>query len=440
MFEIIAASCIAIGVQALMTKKYGFFTWQAGIPLFYVLYFILFPILEQVLGYYDYSVEADLASISFISAFALVFFAIGCLLFDLFAKHTRRFHPLSEKVILTQFEQRRPLLFIAAIGTVASIIGFVGGYANFEGKGGNIGGIVSSFTICLAVACAVSFQYFIRNNFKFDLYGKVALCTTLVYIISGVTSTSKSVILFPLILFLIIYYLEKKKIPYKLFLTIGASYVLVILPVVTFLRFTRLPEASFTSVIDSIYYVISNIGIGNESASAYSNSDLSVSAGLGSIGRAHLLYFISVSQMSGSSIEFMGGETYARAIQSLLPRIIFSDKEELGMWNNAIARMFGMIHSSNLNTNMSPTQFSELYMNFGILGLFGGMFVWGLISGFLFKYIVGTSSWLAGLAFLNVNWQEMFVEASIIPFAKSLLVFVFVSLLSILFISKRKRY
>ncbi|MEQ8909270.1 MAG: hypothetical protein RIC95_08760 [Vicingaceae bacterium] len=97
--------------------------------------------------------------------------------------------------------------------------------------------------------------------------------------------------------------------------------------------------------------------------------------------------------------EFAGGETIYQAIEaSVLPRILFPNKAggEVALKN--FKELTGL--KIGENTSMGLSLAAEFYANFGIRGGWFAMFVYGLLIGFLLKWIVGSFGNYSGLIIL----------------------------------------
>jgi hypothetical protein len=92
-----------------------------------------------------------------------------------------------------------------------------------------------------------------------------------------------------------------------------------------------------------------------------------------------------IMQLVPSSIPHANGETVLVAIKaSVLPRLLFPDKPKAGGEANFEKYTRYYLQS---NTSMGISLLGEAYINFGLYGAWGFMFIFGLISSFVIRKI-----------------------------------------------------
>lgn len=107
------------------------------------------------------------------------------------------------------------------------------------------------------------------------------------------------------------------------------------------------------------------------------------------IGRAYLLHRFSglatlayVVRMTPQSVPYWRGTTYANILTNFIPRVFWKDKPE-ERWGNAFGQRYGLIGPTDTHTSVNFPWITELYANFGWVGIVAGMFVIGLFLGAL---------------------------------------------------------
>ena len=112
-----------------------------------------------------------------------------------------------------------------------------------------------------------------------------------------------------------------------------------------------------------------------------------------------------------------GAQIGATVMHVLQPRLIFPDKPPL-ISNSDVVEKYTGLHfgdSSSAGTSVSLGYLAELYIDFGVLGSLGVMFILGVLFGRSFKFICSSSSlsWLVtfGLGVVLVMPVMQFEQA-----------------------------
>ncbi len=116
--------------------------------------------------------------------------------------------------------------------------------------------------------------------------------------------------------------------------------------------------------------------------------DFLESGGISSFNRLHsamnasarrlsvLLRFSWIIKQVPANMPYLKGETYYPMLFKLIPRFFWEDKpREIGN----LGRRFGFLPEGNEINNVKIHQIGEMYANFGILGVFLGMFALGIL-------------------------------------------------------------
>src|SRR3989344_3907875 len=106
---------------------------------------------------------------------------------------------------------------------------------------------------------------------------------------------------------------------------------------------------------------------------------------------------------------FLYGKTLLNFFVSLgPPRFIWRDKPVINASGNELGRQYGVLTPDDLGTSVGPTVLGDLYMNFGILGITAGMFVFGSLLKFIYEYfILRTQQSLSGIMAYSIIWIEV---------------------------------
>lgn len=85
-----------------------------------------------------------------------------------------------------------------------------------------------------------------------------------------------------------------------------------------------------------------------------------------------------VVRSTPDTVPYWGGETYRGLMTTLVPRVLMPDKPR-ETWGNAFGRRYALIAESNTTMSVNIPWLTELYANFGVAGVVGGMGVIGLL-------------------------------------------------------------
>jgi hypothetical protein len=117
---------------------------------------------------------------------------------------------------------------------------------------------------------------------------------------------------------------------------------------------------------------------------------------MASMRLAQFTVFGEVIADTPAIVPFWGGESFYPILFKPIPRFIMPDKpEELsGGW---FGHRYGLITPENVVTSINLPQMVELYGNFGLIGVVGGMFIFGLIYRLLIEMYVHPGMGLGAL-------------------------------------------
>jgi len=100
----------------------------------------------------------------------------------------------------------------------------------------------------------------------------------------------------------------------------------------------------------------------------------------------YLVTFAKVVELTPSLVPFWGGYSYSTLVTSLLPRMIFPDKPVKNV-GQEFGHRYSFLTAEDLSTSYNLPLLLEMYVNFGELGVWLGMFILGLIFRFLYSLL-----------------------------------------------------
>lgn len=118
---------------------------------------------------------------------------------------------------------------------------------------------------------------------------------------------------------------------------------------------------------------------------------------------SHISVLTVVVGLSPREVPFLNGESYLPLLTKLVPRVFWADKPE-ERFGNTFGKRYGFLPEGEDGTNsINMPWLTEMYANFGIVGVLGGMFFVGLL--------------LSGLERFSLHWtmskHDQIVGASI---------------------------
>lgn len=109
------------------------------------------------------------------------------------------------------------------------------------------------------------------------------------------------------------------------------------------------------------------------------------------------------------------GQTLLWAGESVVPRALAPGKFDPGLFGNDFGRAYGLLGASDRKTSIAITQFGELYLDFGLVGVVVGMCIVGGFYRLLADYFAGRRSEPLALAVYAVAaWDVINLQESIV--------------------------
>jgi len=103
-----------------------------------------------------------------------------------------------------------------------------------------------------------------------------------------------------------------------------------------------------------------------------------------------------------------GGVFKNLAISLTPPRIFWEEKPVINGDGNEFGRKIGILNPEDKTTSIAPTMLGDWYLNFGMLGVVGGMFFMGGLLRFIYDVlIVYSRAALSGVMIYSIVWIQV---------------------------------
>lgn len=197
-------------------------------------------------------------------------------------------------------------------------------------------------------------------------------------VIIGVISGQKEIVFASMIIYFIYLYYYKKNLNRK-------TEFYMILFVLLFL---------FLAIFGNIYREILNQN-NTMSLSQIINlmNNLKIESFLFPLTRLDFLdVTLTIIEKTPSKIDYLYGDSYIKALQSIYVFIPFIPKpDDFGSFGNIFARTYGLIYYNDIYTGISLPYFAEAYMNFGFFGIPFIVFCYGVLLRVLYEMLKSNS-------------------------------------------------
>jgi len=417
--------CISIIYYSII--RFSILTWRSGIPIFYLYYFIIQPVILNNPKDNNWGLTiSDISSAIYLATLGIISFFVGVIT-------TRtNIESMSYKSniynILESVNNYKVIFILIIVGGVSNILTLFIGYSAENASATSEAGIVSVVSFFITIGMLSAFSNYYLTGIK--KYQKLALLSLFIVVGTGFFQNSKGAILMPILSIAFLKYSIDRKLPYLGITLIFILYIFIVYPIVSSFRYVK---QTFLSGIDNIelikYYI--NYLISGEWFDFHIGDS---SAAINDLDRGLLYYFGVIIRDSGTYIDFMGAQTYYYALVGLIPRFIMPDKPFEAM-GNIMAQRYRVISDYDFVTNVSPTYMGEFYGSFGIFGLIFGMFLCGYLANYVDTLIIKRKvNWLLPIMIFAIGWQESIIGQSILPFLKNLITLIL--FLYLLYITK----
>lgn len=244
-----------------------------------------------------------------------------------------------------------------------------------------------AFALHIGVVATLFFYFCARTPLqKFIFLPAYTVSILCVYLATG----SRSFVVTAFVMLLLVYFTKEGRLPYVRIL-VGAIVLIAFIGVGGEFRKAQRGAGDISDVQVSIG-VLESVRLGVEE---YSRRSSHASGEIGIIGRVP------------SEVGFIHGETYLAFLAAPIPRAFWQDKPRAGGYQTALL-VFGRD-----DTAIPPGNVGELYLNFGLLGVVFGMFLFGLLMRILYNQCSGLNSpfgvifLVISLAYLQPNTESM---------------------------------
>jgi hypothetical protein len=313
-------------------------------------------------------------------------------------------------------EQRARVMALAfapiGIGaTVPIITGFSGAALQLVYFASNLSFVAIGILFYLQLHRRLSIGYLIV------LWGGLIPLTILVNLSSGSTGP---VIRLVVLLFML-YLAAKRAVPWRMVVS-AIAIGLILVPVMS-LKHTYRATYGFgedlrvSSFEDALQGGALFAGIVGESVSQQGFQTYRTSADVVINRLDFIQIFAYVLERTPETTPFLKGESYSDAPWKFVPRFIYPNKPDPS-WGQLFGHRYGLLDPQDYTTSVNMPQMIEMYINFGVLGLFIGMFLLAQLYRFL-SYLLnhtGAGEWItisgavifANLANIESNFLLIF--------------------------------
>lgn len=256
------------------------------------------------------------------------------------------------------------------------------GSINSSGLGQFTGYLAIPGLVLVAFAFTRYFELKKQGNVSYKLWGVASWALLVLEVVSGLLTGNRLPVITVIMTYAAVRHYGYEK-NWKHFLAILAFGIVVIMPVGSFLES---PESMLYALKTSRpSQVILDSTVGRFSQNVVVSSVIEKTEEH-SYGKNLLNFFISLGP----------------------PRFIWKDKPIISFQGNEFGRRYGLISDSDFNTNVGPTMVGDLYMNFGILGIMGGLFVVGFIFRFIRDLFISHSAIVpGGVMIYALVWPDL---------------------------------
>lgn len=426
----VAISFISI---IILYKLNGLFSFMSIPPLYNLIYFWYLPLMDMFYGNnMDISTLKNVVYIyQLLSLGISVYTVFSVILFkslNLYIKSTNRLMFINNTKLVFSF-------FI--IGFFFIIYNFFFGYFGSVQATSSIAGMASIFSTFLLFSFIISFiNIKIKQSNHLFIYKFIFYTSLFIYLFLGILGKGKTKILFPFIIIFLINFIYFNRFNIRQVLIFVVLYFTFVFPFVSYWR--NVGAINYNNSTEMISEG-SNILL---SGDWIENDDITNNNAVTSLGRGLLKIFDRVIEKTGTSTPYALGESYIHGFGTFIPRFMWKDKPNLNI-GNYFGRKYEIIGSEDNLTNISPSLITEMYMNFGILGIVGGMMLLAILHIFIDQlFYTNTKHWIyVYLWYAFFLGQEKPFGQLYIPMLKTLItIFLIIYFLSYILNLKNYKY
>jgi hypothetical protein len=327
---------------------------------------------------FTFGVPVYFSGIEWISAsqealnLALILTIVGliCLYFGyyLFQNFFSKLRPL---VFLSEVSIQRQKRLALSLYGICFLLQFVQSYAEVNLMRQMLGPL-EYFSI------GIFFKLSLNNKlsrFELFLLGVIIFYALIVKISSGSLASA----IFFITFLMIIYWNERKRIPWQFILLI-ALITIILNPVKSVFRVNTWGELnSSLTIFDKalLFYELTNLHYSGQGILNSIGSDTSTANRL-----ANTPTLSYVIQVTPEQVPYWLGESYETLWTSFIPRFIWPGKPEATI-GNEFGQRYSLLGPSDFTTSYNLPWLTEFYANFGVIGIVVGMFAVGVLFRFL---------------------------------------------------------
>ena len=397
----------------------GWLSWSVAVPCFYMVFFVGIPVVLEVTGAEGFSGRTDVVYALLAAALGIGTFGFGSALVRTRTGGRRSTVALFGGGRFQALSSPGAALALTVAGAVAVVYSFFFGYFGLTStlsETGSLAGIMSVLSTLAEAGLVLAWIGYFRDGRRaWLLVGIVGLVLALA---AGLFSKSKGAAIFPAVNVGVAYFLVRGRIPGVALVSVVLAFFFVIQPFVTIWR--ALSGVEYSDRIEMISQgvaVLSKMEIGLPDF-----SDVEVKGGF---SRGVLDVAARITDEAGKIVPYKAGETFVAAADTVVPRFLWPGKPDNSL-GNEIGHTYGAIENvADEVTNVAPTLVGEFFANFGWIGVAIGMFLLGLVAGWVdWRVTTNWGSWFWAWTFLKVfGGQEATLAQAYIPLAKAILSF-----------------
>lgn len=411
----------------------GFFSFMLIPPLFNLIYFWYLPLMDMFYGN-----NIDITTLKNV-VYIYQLLSLGIFTYTLFSFIFFKSLNLNKKNVnkLLIIKSTKLITSFFVLGFFFTIYGFLFGYFGSVQATSSIAGIASILSIFLLFSFILSFiNIKIKSSKNLSIYKFIFYASLFVYLFFGVLGKGKTKILFPFIIIFLINFIYFNRFNIRQIIIFIILYFTFVFPFVSYWR--SVGTANYNNSVEMISEGSDILFSGDW----IDDNETTNTKAVTSLGRGLLKIFDRVIEKTGNSTPYDMGGTYIHGFGTLVPRFLWENKPNSNI-GNYFGRKYEIISSEDYLTNISPSLITEMYLNFGVLGILGGMILLALLHIFIDKiFYTNVQHWMyVYLWYAFFLGQEKPFGQLYIPMIKTLIVvFLVIYFLSYVFRLKNYKY
>jgi hypothetical protein len=255
--------------------------------------------------------------------------------------------------------------------------------------------------ISLMIAFAGYFYFLKKGDANYRKWRVAAWVAFFVELIYAIPTCTRVFAIIPIMLYLIVrwYVYERSYLR-----VIGVLFFSIII-LFPFGGICRLP--AYTNISHSS--IIQNVVGDNPSQSilksVINSGDYAISSFFWRINQTTI-----ISGILKNPRPFLHGKTFKELLFTFgPPRFLWENKPiSINSSGNVFGHQIGVLSDFDSKTSVGPTLVGDWYLNFGLFGIIGGMFLMGMLFSLIYSYFIKNSgSSLSGVMFYAIIWIQI---------------------------------